>query len=468
MAGVGSQVILDGMAGRERRCAVVGAGLTGLVAAHRLASAGWKVTVFERYPEPGGLVASFAVGGERLECFYHHLFTTDTDYVALAGGARPRRRDRVAPVAHGDLLGGPAVGLRHAGLAAQVRPAAVARQGALRRVHALLNRTADYRRFETVTARDWILAPRRAHGVRHRLGPAPRTRSSRRRRTRSRWSGCGGRCTCAAGRARRAAWASASATCAARSGASSTRSSRVCARPASASSWPTRCGGSGAARTASRCRRGPASSASTRCCSPRPQASWSRWRATSCPTTTAPASTASPRQRRCASCSSSSRSLSPYYWLNIADPEFPFGGFIEHTNYIPRERYGGRHVLYISKYLFADDPLWSARDDEVWATYRPFLQRVNPAFDDGWVLARHHFKAAYAQPVIPCNYPSVIPPFETPMPGLYPRLHGADLPRGPRPELRRPRRQPRRRSAAGPPAAMTIHSVVIDSRASCS
>ena len=51
--------------------------------------------------------------------------------------------------------------------------------------------------------------------------------------------------------------------------------------------------------------------------------------------------------------------------------------------------------------------------------YRPFLQRVNPKFDDSWVLARHHFKAAYAQPVIPRNYPSVMPRFETPVPGLY-------------------------------------------------
>jgi protoporphyrinogen oxidase len=114
-----------------------------------------------------------------------------------------------------------------------------------------------------------------------------------------------------------------------------------------------------------------------------------------------------------------SRSLTPYYWLNIADPEFPFGGLIEHTNYIPRERYGGRFVLYISKYMFPDNPLWSARDNEVWSVYRPFLQRVNPKFDDSWVLARHHFKAAYAQPVIPRNYPSVMPRFETPVPGLY-------------------------------------------------
>ena len=103
----------------------------------------------------------------------------------------------------------------------------------------------------------------------------------------------------------------------------------------------------------------------------------------------------------------------------------PVGHVVVEVNreYLPRERYGGRHVLYISKYLFQENPLWGARDDDVWRAYRPFLRRINPAFDDSWVLARHQFKAAYAQPVIPCNYREVIPPFETPVPGLYLAIH---------------------------------------------
>ena len=65
--------------------AVVGGGLTGLVAADRLLAAGRPVTVFEKYPEAGGLVGTFLAGGERLECYYHHLFTSDADFVSLAG-----------------------------------------------------------------------------------------------------------------------------------------------------------------------------------------------------------------------------------------------------------------------------------------------------------------------------------------------------------------------------------------------
>ncbi len=45
------------------RVAVVGGGLAGLVAADRLLGAGLSVVVFEKYPEAGGLVGTFEVGG---------------------------------------------------------------------------------------------------------------------------------------------------------------------------------------------------------------------------------------------------------------------------------------------------------------------------------------------------------------------------------------------------------------------
>mgnify|MGYP000715317131 CR=1 FL=1 len=66
------------------RVAVVGAGLAGLTAALRLTEAGCRVRVFERYPRPGGLARVLEIGGEPLEAFYHHLFTSDTAYVDLA------------------------------------------------------------------------------------------------------------------------------------------------------------------------------------------------------------------------------------------------------------------------------------------------------------------------------------------------------------------------------------------------
>jgi protoporphyrinogen oxidase len=112
-------------------------------------------------------------------------------------------------------------------------------------------------------------------------------------------------------------------------------------------------------------------------------------------------------------------SLTPYYWLNIADPAMPFGGLIEHTNYIPAERYGGRVILYISNYLYADHPLYRASKRDVITTYIPALQKVNPSFDQSWILDSHHFRADSAQPVVTTGYRAKIPAFQTSKPGLY-------------------------------------------------
>jgi protoporphyrinogen oxidase len=113
------------------------------------------------------------------------------------------------------------------------------------------------------------------------------------------------------------------------------------------------------------------------------------------------------------------RSLTPYYWLNIADPEMPFGGLIEHTNFIPAERYAGTRILYISNYLYSDHPLYRASKRDVIASYAPALQRINPAFDNSWIHRSHHFRADSAQPVVTAGYRSKIPSFRTSRPGLY-------------------------------------------------
>src|SRR5262245_15339256 len=65
------------------RVGIVGGGLGGLVAADRLLAAGLSVTIFEKYPEAGGLVGTLTAGGAPIERFYHHLFTSDVDYVGF-------------------------------------------------------------------------------------------------------------------------------------------------------------------------------------------------------------------------------------------------------------------------------------------------------------------------------------------------------------------------------------------------
>src|SRR5581483_1930996 len=147
----------EGRGRDDMRVAVIGAGMTGLVAAYRLAAAGNQCDVYERWPGLGGQVATLDVGdGHLLERYYHHLFTTDREIAALyeelgMSGAIEWLPSSVAIFAAGrshpfttplDLLR-----FRPLSLRARVRMGL----GALR-----LQRARDVAPFEAVTARDWI------------------------------------------------------------------------------------------------------------------------------------------------------------------------------------------------------------------------------------------------------------------------------------------------------------------------
>ncbi|TAK36030.1 MAG: NAD(P)/FAD-dependent oxidoreductase [Chloroflexota bacterium] len=113
------------------------------------------------------------------------------------------------------------------------------------------------------------------------------------------------------------------------------------------------------------------------------------------------------------------RRLTESYWININDPGYPFIALVEHTNYQDLEQYGGRHLVYLGNYRAMNDPLFDLSEDSVRAEFLPYLKRINPRFEPSWVTESWMFKAPYAQPIVTTEYRSHIPPFETPIPGLY-------------------------------------------------
>lgn len=76
--------------------AVVGGGILGLAAAHRLATRGVRVSVFEAADDLGGLVGTFDLDGRPVDRFYHVVLPGDDRVLALAaevgvsGGLRQR------------------------------------------------------------------------------------------------------------------------------------------------------------------------------------------------------------------------------------------------------------------------------------------------------------------------------------------------------------------------------------------
>jgi protoporphyrinogen oxidase len=113
------------------------------------------------------------------------------------------------------------------------------------------------------------------------------------------------------------------------------------------------------------------------------------------------------------------RPLTESYWMNVNDPGYPFMALVEHTNYMDPADYDGRRLVYLGNYRPMDDPLLRSSTSEALAQFSPHLARINPSFTTDWVTDAWSFAAPFAQPIVTVDYRDHIPPFETPVPGLW-------------------------------------------------
>ena len=182
------------------RVAVVGAGIAGLTAAHRLTQDGHVVDVYERWPGLGGMAATLDVGGgHRLERYYHHLFTSDRHIADLWAELGMPDEIELARVLDGLLRPRPPVAVHDARRPAALPPAVAARARAHGR---RCGRAAALQpRSRPATSR----SPRATGSSRAwdarcgtRCGARCCEASSATAPTRSRWCGCGASGCCAA------------------------------------------------------------------------------------------------------------------------------------------------------------------------------------------------------------------------------------------------------------------------------
>lgn len=113
------------------------------------------------------------------------------------------------------------------------------------------------------------------------------------------------------------------------------------------------------------------------------------------------------------------QSLSSTYWLNVADPSFPFVGVIEHTNLDRSDSYGGERIAYLSKYLPTTEPMYKMTSEELFHYALPYIQRMFPALNRDLISGYHVWREPYSQPVITRHYSRLIPEEHTPVKNLW-------------------------------------------------
>lgn len=128
------------------------------------------------------------------------------------------------------------------------------------------------------------------------------------------------------------------------------------------------------------------------------------------------------------------RPLSPYYTLYLADGAVPFTAVIESTNLIDPSLVGGKHLVYLPKYVDPASELFGRSDDEIRDWFLRELRTIYPDLRDDEIVAAPVFRAPHVEPLHPIGSFGTVPPIRTPVDGLllgstkhfYPRLNNGD------------------------------------------
>ncbi|MDS0294237.1 NAD(P)/FAD-dependent oxidoreductase [Halogeometricum luteum] len=101
------------------------------------------------------------------------------------------------------------------------------------------------------------------------------------------------------------------------------------------------------------------------------------------------------------------------YWLNVAH-DAPFGSLIEHTNFVPKERYGGQHLMYVASYVQGpEEDLWQMTDEEVEDLWFDEIESMFPGFDaDSTVEEFRISRNPRAGPIYERGYLDMVVPYD--------------------------------------------------------
>lgn len=109
--------------------------------------------------------------------------------------------------------------------------------------------------------------------------------------------------------------------------------------------------------------------------------------------------------------------LKSSYWLNICTPKVPTMIVAQHTHFVDKKYYGGRHIAYVGWYKEKDDPIMKESKSELIRMLEPHLRSIEGSSFK--ILHSYSFVGPFAQPIFDTTLLKHKPTFTTSVPGLY-------------------------------------------------
>ncbi len=114
-----------------------------------------------------------------------------------------------------------------------------------------------------------------------------------------------------------------------------------------------------------------------------------------------------------------SESLDTVYWLNIAEEGFSFGGVIEHTNLVSADNYAESRIVYLSRYFSRQEKIAQMDEEQVKTLMFTDLKRVYPKLTESMIKNTYLFKTDAAATVCDLNFSHKVPACKTPIENLF-------------------------------------------------
>lgn len=401
------------------KVAVVGGGLAGMMAALELSGKGHAVSIFEGAQELGGLASTFEVAGTRLERFYHHVFSTDVDFLNLVEELGLWERLRWHADDKGNWYQGRIYPFTTPLDILRFSPLTPLDRLRLAAASAWLSRVSDWSPYERQTARDWIRRVMGEHTFKVLWEPLLVSKFGA-RAPEICMSWFYGRVHSRFGRGKKGApsgklgYLQGSTQVLVDALAARLRSQGVVLHMACPLDQVLVAGGK-VRGVSSRGGEEAFDAVLATCATPL----FLKLAGHALPDSLRRQLEGFEYYGSCVAVLELAAPLSPHYWLNVLDKDFPFVGVIEHTRMVPPQEYQGRTLLYLAKYLDTRDPFFALPSEAVLKDYYGWLKKVLPGFDPSQVLGAHVMKAAYSQPIVTPGQQSRLPPHRLPVEGLW-------------------------------------------------
>jgi protoporphyrinogen oxidase len=107
-------------------------------------------------------------------------------------------------------------------------------------------------------------------------------------------------------------------------------------------------------------------------------------------------------------------SVTPHFWVNIADQRIEIPGIVEFSNLRPTKD----TIIFVPYYMPVTNPKWAYSDERLLSQAFGCLKLINPRLTEADLIDSRVARLRYAQPVCPPGFGATIPPMQTPIVGL--------------------------------------------------